>query len=331
MKFLVIQTAFIGDVVLATPLVEKLHQFFPDARIDFMLRKGNEKLLDGHPHLHKVWIWDKRQAKYQNLWKLTRQFRRERYDWIINCQRFAAAGLVTVAGGARHTVGFNKNPLSLFFSRAVPHVFGTPEQPVHETMRNLSLIRHLTDEKPVNPRLYPQAADAARVEELAAGKTPYVCIAPTSVWFTKQYPLHKWKELMEHFPDHVTVFLLGGPGDAPACDQLLADTQHPSVHNLAGQLSFLESAALMKGAAMNYVNDSAPLHLASSMDAPVAAVFCSTLPLFGFTPLSSKHELVETREYLPCRPCGLHGRKACPKGHFACAESIAWSQFPIPD
>ena len=58
MKFLVIQTAFIGDVVLATGIVEKLHRHFPDAEIDFMVRKGNEGLLQNHPYLHKVIICD---------------------------------------------------------------------------------------------------------------------------------------------------------------------------------------------------------------------------------------------------------------------------------
>ena len=69
-KFLVIQTAFIGDVVLATALLEKLHACFPDARIDFLVRKGNEALLAGHPWLHETLVWDKKQHKLKNLWKM---------------------------------------------------------------------------------------------------------------------------------------------------------------------------------------------------------------------------------------------------------------------
>jgi heptosyltransferase-2 len=92
--------------------------------------------------------------------------------------------------------------------------------------------------------------------------------------------------------------------------------------NLAGSLSLLESAELMRGATMNYVNDSAPMHLCSSVNAPVTAIFCSTIPSFGFGPLSENSRIIETKEELPCRPCGLHGFKTCPKGHFLCAESI---------
>lgn len=331
MKFLLIQTAFIGDVILATPLIERLRQAFPDATIDFVLRKGNESLLAGHPHLRKVYVWRKKEEKYRGLFRLAREIRRERYDWVINCQRFAASGVLTVLSGAENTVGFDKNPLSRLFSRRVPHLFGTAAEPRHEVERNLALIAHLTgDARMQRPRLYPAAQDYARVQQLTTGYTQYVCIAPTSVWFTKQFPAHKWVELIGRFPAETAVFLLGGPGDRQACEAIRAAVPEQNVVNLAGQLSFLESAALMKSAVLNYVNDSAPMHIASAMNAPVVAVFCSTIPAFGFTPLSQNSFVVEREEPLYCRPCGLHGYQACPEGHFLCAESIPTEAFKIP-
>jgi ADP-heptose:LPS heptosyltransferase len=78
----------------------------------------------------------------------------------------------------------------------------------------------------------------------------------------------------------------------------------------------------MKLATMNYVNDSAPLHLASAMNAPVTAFFCSTIPEFGFGPLSENNQIIQTEEKLNCRPCGLHGKKVCPEGHFKCGTEI---------
>jgi len=100
----------------------------------------------------------------------------------------------------------------------------------------------------------------------------------------------------------------------------LRSGEDPTIHIVAGQLSFLESAALMKNARMNFVNDSAPLHFASAVNAPVAAMFCSTVPAFGFGPLSDDSFVFETTERLDCRPCGLHGYKSCPKGHFKCSH-----------
>jgi heptosyltransferase-2 len=76
----------------------------------------------------------------------------------------------------------------------------------------------------------------------------------------------------------------------------------------------------MRDAAMNFVNDSAPMHFASAMNAPTTAFFCSTIPEFGFGPLSEKARIVETEEQLECRPCGLHGKKSCPLGHFKCGS-----------
>jgi heptosyltransferase-2 len=89
--------------------------------------------------------------------------------------------------------------------------------------------------------------------------------------------------------------------------------------NLCGKLNLLQSAALMQNAEMNFVNDSAPLHIASAMNAPVTAIYCSTVPEFGFGPLSDHFKILQV-EKLSCKPCGLHGYKSCPKGHFKCGE-----------
>ena len=71
---------------------------------------------------------------------------------------------------------------------------------------------------------------------------------------------------------------------------------------------------------MTYTNDSAPMHFASAVNAPVSAIYCSTVPSFGFGPLSDQHFVFETDKDLDCRPCGLHGKKQCPEGHFNCSE-----------
>lgn len=349
-KFLVIQTAFIGDVVLATALIEKLHAFFPDARIDFLVRKGNEALLTGHPWLNQVLVWDKKKGKLKNLWAMRGRIRRTQYDKVINVQRFAATGLLTAFSGAGETIGFDKNPLSRWFSKRVPHIVSAPERageklpegvhravapqradvaeggvtaPLHEVDRNQLLIRDFTDNQPARPRLYPTAGDEEKVNLYKVGQ--YITVSPASVWFTKQYPKEKWVEFLRVLPAEYTVYLLGGPADQELCRSIVSETGRGK--DLSGQLSFLQSAALMKGAVMNYVNDSAPMHFASAVNAPVTAVYCSTIPGFGFGPLSDIKFIVEIKEPLDCRPCGLHGYKACPRGHFNCAYKIEKTQL----
>lgn len=322
-KFLIIQTAFIGDVVLATALVEKLHTFYPGAQIDFLLRKGNEHLLKAHPFIQEVMIWDKKNGKYRSLWKLLRQIRKKRYDKVINIQRFAATGFLTAFSGAIQRIGFDKNPFSRFFDISIPHQMGTGNNP-HEIERNLSLIEKFTDQNIYKPRLYPSGDDYKHVQPFKAH--PYVCIAPASVWFTKQYPAEKWVSFINRIADGTQVFLLGAPGEKALCASI-AGSAGRRVTDLCGQLSFLQSAALMKDAVMNYVNDSAPMHFASAMNAPVTAVYCSTVPSFGYGPLSDERHIVEVKEALSCRPCGLHGYKACPLQHFKCAMDITDEQL----
>ncbi|WP_400193715.1 glycosyltransferase family 9 protein [Hymenobacter sp. B81] len=320
---LLIQTAFIGDVILATALLERLHETEPQTPVDVLVRRGNEGLLQGHPHVRRVLVWDKKQEKYRGLWRLLGQIRAGGYGRVYNLQRFASTGLLTALSGATERVGFDKNPLSWAFTRRVPHGFAAG---LHEVGRNLSLLDPHSVGLLLRPRLYPTAADEAAAAPYAAGG-PYLCIAPTSVWFTKQFPREQWVKLLRALPPHYTVYLLGGPPDAAECAALLQEAGRPGVVNLAGQLSLLASAALMRGAVLTYVNDSAPQHLASAVDAPTCAVFCSTVPYFGFGPLSSFARVVELPEELACRPCGLHGYPKCPLGHFHCAHGIQTQQL----
>ena len=317
-KFLVIQTSFIGDVILATALLEKLHAHFPDAQVDICVRKGNEGLFLDHPFIGKVHIWDKKNGKFKNLSKLRIQIRKEQYDVVVNLQRFASSGILTAFSGAKEKIGFKKNPLSFFFTRSFKHEISA-QGTKHEVERNQKLIEHFTDTKLAKPKLYPSEHDFAKANEISTGKK-YITMSPASVWFTKQLPKEKWIALINKTADDVQIYILGGPGDKALGDELIAKSSRGAIQNVAGTLSLLGSAALMRDAAMNYVNDSAPLHLCTALNAPVTAFFCSTVPAFGFTPLSDQSIILETTEALDCRPCGLHGFKTCPKGHFKCGD-----------
>jgi len=323
-KLLVIQTAFIGDVILATSVLEKLHQHFPDSSIHLLVRQGNESLFAGHPFLKRVLVWNKKE-KYQDLWRLVQTIRFEQYDYVINLQRFAATGLLTAFSGAKSKLGFTKNPFSFLFDEKHEHEIGNGK---HETERNHQLIAKLTDAVAAKPKLYPSEKDYAVVKPFQ--QAPYICMATASVWFTKQLPKEKWAELINRIPNTTKIYLLGSKDDLPLAENILQLAKRKNIELLCGKISLLQSAALMQGALMNYVNDSAPLHLASAMNAPVTAIFCSTVPEFGFGPLSSQSLTVQTQEKLTCRPCGLHGKTACLEGHFKCALTINISEIPTP-
>lgn len=315
-KIVIIQTAFLGDVILATPVIAELKRLFPKAEIDFLLRKGNESLLSNNSHLRKVYILDKTEGKYKSIFQIIKQFRKERYDLVINLHRFGSSGIITSFSNAKKKYGFKKNPFSFFFTKKFEHEIGNGQ---HEVERNLSIIKEFGAVSIRRPELYPSKEDFDIASQII--QEPFYCMAPASVWYTKQLPKEKWIELIDHYNQIGTVYILGGKGDQVFCDEIISQTKAKTSINLAGQLNLLESAAVMSKAKRNFVNDSGPLHIASAMNASVTAFFCSTVTNFGFGPLSDD-KIVREVDGLDCRPCGLHGHKVCPKGHFKCGFEI---------
>ena len=315
-RILVIQTAFLGDVILATPVFSELKRLYPDAHIDALVKSGNESLLESHQAINEVFIFSKKEGKWKSLISLIRSIRKRKYDLVINLHRFGSSGLITALSGANETRGFAKNPFSIFFTNRFSHEIGDG---THEVERNLSLIHDLGAAKRVRPSLFPTPEDFSIVKSYP--EDAYAVVAPASVWFTKQLPKEQWIKLINHL--NSKVYLIGGPTDEQLCNEIVERLPKSDVVNLAGKLTLMQSAALISSAQRTYVNDSGPLHIASAMNAPVTAFFCSTVPEFGFGPLSDDAKIIQIQEKLECRPCGLHGHAACPKGHFKCGSEIS--------
>lgn len=316
-------------------MLESLHQRFPHAELHLVVRQGNESLFDRHPFLAKVWVWEKKSGKYKSLWRLGRALKKQSFDAVINLHRFASSGFLTAMTSAPVRKGFAKNPLSIWFTESFPHQIGTREDGsfLHETERNHLLIAEWCGKEASLPRLYPDPLPIRPfwAENIRAflREEKIVLIAPASVWKTKAFPAAQWVRLIDRLHDY-RIGMIGAPGDRALADEIIVASHHPDAHNFCGHLGLLESAKLMRAASMTYVNDSAPMHLATSVQALVTAVYCSTVPAFGFGPKGPDAHVVETREALSCRPCGLHGRKACPEGHFKCALNIHTEQLLEP-
>jgi heptosyltransferase-2 len=333
---------------------------FPNSQIHFFLRKGNESVIQGLPTVHKVWVWDKQGGKARNLLRLILELRSIRFDMVFNLHRHFNSGLVSALMKSPFKAGFSQNPLSFFYTHKVNHLI--PHKSLsgnwHEVQRNLQLLQKadptleiVDNSKNYKPELPLQDKHREKIAPHAQGE--YFVVAPASVWFTKAWSEHKYRELThklaergrvlfigapasvwftkawsEHKYRELThklaergrVLFIGAPTDKELCDRIRYGI--PNTENLCGQLNLLDSAALMKNAKRVFVNDSAPLHLASCVNARTTAIFCSTVPEFGYTPLADDSVVIDVGNSLSCRPCGLHGYKACPLGHFKCAESI---------
>ena len=171
------------------------------------------------------------------------------------------------------------------------------------------------------------AVEEPYIAELSKLKSEkYITIFPGSLWQTKQFPLSGWKSFVQELPENTHIVLMGSPADKNISDEI-GNMRPASTYNFCGRLNILQSAWVMKHAQMNFTNDSAPTHLASAVNAPVATIFCSTVPLFGFTPLSEISFVIESKENLSCRPCGIHGHRECPEKHFKCGHTIRIEQL----
>jgi ADP-heptose:LPS heptosyltransferase len=318
---LIIQTAFIGDTILASHFARAVKDLYPNSKIHFFLRKGNESVIQGLPTIEKTWVWDKAGGKTKNLMKLISELREIKFDMVFNLHRHFNSGLVSAMMKSPFKAGFKQNPLSMFYTRKVNHQIPDPRG-WHEVQRNLELIpgyKISGNSKIYKPELPIQQKNIDKVSGFVNDN--YFVVAPASVWFTKAWSEHKYRELTAELAKLGKVYFIGAPTDKDLCDRIRKDISN--TENLCGGLNLLDSASLMKNARRVFVNDSAPLHLASCVNAKTTAIFCSTIPGFGYTPLADDSVVVDVGNELSCRPCGLHGYKECPLKHFKCSEDIA--------
>jgi heptosyltransferase-2 len=322
-KILLVQTAFAGDVILSLAAAETLHAAFPNALIDYLVRKGLSELLEGHPFIRKVWEWNKA-SRVGSLFRLIPGLRQEKYDAVILFQRHLRSGLLALGTGASVLACYTENPLAPFFRYRMPYFEPRSRRPsgtheIERCNRLAGLPWQIPESYHRKPRLYPPAIS---LESLGLKEKSYGICAPGSLWFTKRLPPHRWVELCRLIPQPYTLLFIGSADDRPLCEAILLQLPERACLNLAGRTRFPESAALMQKAAFAIVQDSAPLHIASAVNTPVCVLYGSTTPELGFGPLSDVQHIVETEEALPCRPCGLHGHPRCPERHFRCMETL---------
>lgn len=316
-SFLIIQPSFIGDVILTTPVIHELHRIYPDASIDILVRKGNESLVADFPGVRHVFLIDRTKGKLQTLFNLMTEIRKFRYDEVINFHRFGSSGIITLCSRSNRKIGFDKNPFSWIYTLTIEHVLDGQK---HEVERNLQLIAHHGAANFCRPELNITSEHLERIKKYTA--KPFVCLFPASVWFTKQWPESGWIALAKELSLRYKVYIMGGPDDQLLGHRICEKAGLSEDQNLCGKLSLMESAALLSQAVRCFVNDSAPLHMASATNTPTTVFFCSTVPSFGFGPLATEAEILEHRQPLPCRPCGIHGKKSCPQKHFRCAQIL---------
>lgn len=323
MTSLVIQTSFLGDVVLTTPLIVELATRGP---VDVVVTPAAAPLLANNPDIRTLYVYDKRgrDAGLRGLLRITRRVRRDdSHGAAYIAQGSLRSALIARLAGVRERIGFDTSAARALYTSRIPH---RADRHHAERLWRLAFPDDPAAEpaaRALRPRLYPGSSDVRAVDamlEPVAGDAPMVVLAPGSVWGTKRWPYYP--ELATAIAPHVRLAVIGGADDSELATAIVDAVGPRQVVNAAGKLSLLASAELIRRAALLITNDSSPQHLASAMGTPTITLFGPTVPAFGFGPLAP-HSVALGHPTLDCRPCHHHGPMACPLQHWRCMRELS--------
>jgi len=324
-KVLILQTAFIGDVILATPLIRMVSRLLPDAEIHFVTIPASQNVMETSPHITKLWIFDKRgkNGGVRGLLAFSRLLRNEKFQLAIVPHRSIRSALLVRLTGIVYRIGFDRSAGSFFFNLPVEYDFHR-----HEIDRNLNLLRPLgySESGFEPPDMVANEEDKRKIrdwmtENNIGDSENYVAVAPGSVWPTKRWPASYWGKLIDMFQQSGLKTVIIGAGQ----DRFLLPEIHDEIRIKApealGRFTLRQSAELIRRSRLLISNDSAPTHLGVAVRRPVLTIFGSTVPDFGFYP-PGPHDRIAQYEGLYCRPCTNHGKFKCPLKHFKCMNDL---------
>jgi heptosyltransferase-2 len=318
-KILIIQTAFLGDVILTTPLVYSLKQIFPFCSIDFLTIPKSVNILENNPDIDEIIIFDKggQDRGLTGLRRMGKNIGSREYDLCITPHRSLRSAYLSYASGAKIRIGFDRSAFKWVFTSIVKY-----RNELHEIERNLSLLASFDQNLKISrPLVYPTEEDKNIINQLIKDnnlnqKSRIFALAPGSIWPTKRWPETYFVKMCSMLVvDGYFPVLIGGPDDVDLCAGIVKKC--PGVISLAGSITLRQSKYFLSKCTALLTNDSAPLHLGLAAGIPVNAIFGATIPEFGFAPFGEKDKIIEYKD-LACRPCGIHGGKKCPIKTFDC-------------
>jgi heptosyltransferase II len=313
-SILVVRYSALGDVVVATSILEPLRARFPRARIEWVTDAPYAPLLEGLPELAAV----HRLAREGPNSVLSVAARlRGRFDFAIDLQNKLRSAVIARSAAPLRAAFRRRTAL-----RAVLSLFGSdpPLVRAHQTRLYAEALAPLGafEPGPIKIALSEQARALAE-DALQGVPSPAVAIAPGARWATKRWPADRFAAVADALAaEGCAIVLCGGPSDRDAFAAFRAATRA----RIAADLSFLPVDALAAALArvqLLVACDSGPVHLASAVGTPALAIFGPTsTERWGPPPPGRALALG-----LACAPCSNHGGDYCPEGHHRCLSDLA--------
>ncbi len=319
MNILLVQCSFLGDMILSTPVIRAIHERHPGASVTLMTTPLAAPLMALDPDLSEVIVFDKRgrEKGLAGILKKAAQLKKKRFDLVYSLHRSYRTSLVLFLASIPERIGFSDASLSFLYTRRVNRL-----EQGHAVLRNLSLVQTYPEpykDAPAMRLVVPgESAVSPAVLDEVSKSGPYAVLAPGSAWETKQWHWQGFARLSTLLDQMgIRVLLVGGPDETGTCRDI---AQNGAAADFSGRLALPETLFLMSRACLVVTNDSMTLHMASALKRPMVAVFCSTIPGFGFGPWQNPLARIVEQADLDCRPCGRHGHKTCPNGTKACMQ-----------
>ena len=317
-RILITQLGFIGDVILSTPVIGALRENFPKAELTVLTTVAAAPLVQFHPAGVSVITYDKRgkERGLKGFLSMRKTLKSKDFDSVFSLHKSARTTLLHYFTRIPLRYGFKEAALSFLYSKTVSR-----KPYPHDVQRNIAILKTIGIEAS-SPKLEIGLSEEtiSKTKELIP-QSKFVVIAPGSVWKTKRWTAQGFAELSRKLVAEGFEVVLIGAKDETVLGEIILQKSGVKVRNYIGELSLVESAAVLSQAAVVVSNDSSPLHLASTFNVPTVAIFCATVPEFGFGPYQQPSRIMGV-DGLKCRPCGRHGGNLCPTGTHACQTGI---------
>lgn len=321
MNILLVQTSFLGDTILSTPVITALKLKHPNSKIFMMTTPLAKELVRRDPDLSGVITFDKRGSErgLKGIRRKARELSEMNFSRVYSLHRSARTAVTLALSGIPERVGFREASLSFLFTEK-----RTRTGRGHEVLRNLSILdddpNSYANSCPIRivPPTFAELSDSAKA--LSKSLDKYAVIFPGSEWKTKMWKSEGYREVLLNLERKGwSTLLLGSPKERAICEAVRGGSK---AQNRAGDFSLSESLYFVSRAGLVVCNDSMALHLASAFKVPCVSVFCATSPEFGFGPWQNRAKVVE-KTGLSCKPCRRHGSPSCPNGTERCMRDLS--------
>ncbi len=325
-KILIIRFSSLGDVVLTTPVIGALKSAFPGSEISFLTKSQYGDVLRADPRISSLVEFDPDGADKgaSGLLRLAWQLRSQDFDLLIDLHSNLRSFFVRRLVKSGMKLKYGKRWLTRFF---MVHCKFLKPKSIHTVDSYLGVLRRLQiDDADRNPLVFPASGDLKFAENFLLERNVkkddiVIAVHPGAKWDTKRWDQEKFAEVCRAVIDRLgaKVMLLGDEREKGIVLKMISGLPADRAFEAVG-LPLGELAALIAGCDCLISNDSGPMHLASALGVPVAAIFGPTHPKLGFAPVGSKNVVLCAD--VECSPCSLHGEKRCSKKSRFCMDLI---------